>query len=584
LSRDYLNPTAHRLLGASETTIFQADTAFSERKISQLLAPLSINNLDLAASQSSLDEFSPAYEREETRSTFDLTYGSANDLGAAEGLVTTRGERVGLGLAASSAQLKGSSSGNYRRDYRAGATLQWQPRWNHQFILSGDGQFIDQRDSGFEEQDLETKSNSAELSYRWTLTPELTLLANLSRLHDEEDGNGQGLFEDTFSTQIFEGIVDSLPNEIVGDRTRDSESTLSRGELQFVWQSSPLTSILHLDNSDQEVDEDDDLLILSDELGELTGNDIALASSSNTTLSGSTVSWYNTLHLTEWVDLTLGISHEDTELRLSQIPPFTNDTVRSNRTSPRLGILLTPDSDWTVRASYTEGLRKLSFEDQFSLEPTQVGGFSQRYNDLPGTENRTLGIGVDWRGTRGTYLGASFVHRDLIESSAEYAREFIVDFDLEQVSDRVFQTDRFDTHLDQRFVRGYLYQILTERLVGAIDYQFSQQEIFDPQTAEDLSDHDLAATLRYFAPNGVFLYLRGRYRDQEVSSPFEEAVNDDVPLVDLGAGYRLPRRRGIFTVELQNLFDEEITLRQFDGFQTPLSSGVGVRAQFTVQF
>ena len=73
----------------------------------------------------------------------------------------------------------------------------------------------------------------------------------------------------------------------------------------------------------------------------------------------------------------------------------------------------------------------------------------------------------------------------------------------------------------------------------------------------------LPITISYFDPDGWYLRLGGRYVHQNIEefTGANETVkdNEDFVLADAMIGYRLPRRYGILTLSLTNIFDKSFS-------------------------
>ena len=66
--------------------------------------------------------------------------------------------------------------------------------------------------------------------------------------------------------------------------------------------------------------------------------------------------------------------------------------------------------------------------------------------------------------------------------------------------------------------------------------------------------------LRYFNANGLFAGITGTFVDQEVKRAADATLadgSDNFFIVDLSFGWRFAERRGIFSVGVQNLFDQD---------------------------
>ncbi len=78
----------------------------------------------------------------------------------------------------------------------------------------------------------------------------------------------------------------------------------------------------------------------------------------------------------------------------------------------------------------------------------------------------------------------------------------------------------------------------------------------------------LPVTLRYFHPSGFFTRLRTSYIKQKVELVTEDKADDKFMLVDVAAGFRLPKRYGIVSIEVRNLFDKGFNFQGIDS-RTP---------------
>ena len=65
-----------------------------------------------------------------------------------------------------------------------------------------------------------------------------------------------------------------------------------------------------------------------------------------------------------------------------------------------------------VRMAYFETLRPAVLIEQ-TLEPTEIAGFNQFFDDSPGTHARRYGIGIDTRMSEGFYGGLEASLRDI---------------------------------------------------------------------------------------------------------------------------------------------------------------------------
>ena len=83
-----------------------------------------------------------------------------------------------------------------------------------------------------------------------------------------------------------------------------------------------------------------------------------------------------------------------------------------NRISPKLGVRWDITNNLSLRAAVFRWIKPTLAANQ-TLEPTQVAGFNQVYDDNNGDESLRRGVGLDWRLTKQLFVGAEATWRDL---------------------------------------------------------------------------------------------------------------------------------------------------------------------------
>ena len=180
-----------------------------------------------------------------------------------------------------------------------------------------------------------------------------------------------------------------------------------------------------------------------------------------------------------------------------------------------------------------------------TLQPTELAGFNELFDDLDGTRADWLGLGVDVRASEAVQLGAEATLRSLSFQVAPPGGH------------------RHDTQDDDRAM-AYLYWTPTDRIatsVSLIGESFSAKDQDNPDVL-DLRTIAAPVQLTYTLPAGWFATARTTFVAQDVDLPGGAGSQTDLDshgvLVDLAAGYRLPKRRGIIALEITNLFDERL--------------------------
>jgi tetratricopeptide (TPR) repeat protein len=248
-------------------------------------------------------------------------------------------------------------------------------------------------------------------------------------------------------------------------------------------------------------------------------------------------------------------------------------TPERNQFNPKLGVAWNPLPDTTLRAAAFRVLTKTLPLTQQTLEPTQVAGFNQFFDDLQGTASWRYGFGVDQKFTADLSGGAEASRRKLDVpvnvNFAEFTR----------------------TDWKERLGRAYLYW--TPRRWLALNAEFQHErsefgEIRNPGVVH-VTTNRYPLGIGLFHPSGLGIRAKATYFDQE--GRFERATDLALPsetggeafwIVDASAAYRLPRRWGIVSVEGKNLFDKSFRFHDTDPFNPAILPERTIFFRFTL--
>ena len=247
---------------------------------------------------------------------------------------------------------------------------------------------------------------------------------------------------------------------------------------------------------------------------------------------------YSNLQQNDELTWTLGASYQD----------YDEDAFDYDRFNPKLGLRWDIMDTLQFRAAWFK-VAKPALASNRTLEPTQVAGFNQFFDDANGTKSTRYGGALDWQATKDVSLGVEATKRDIKapEFNPVSPTESVAVFD-----DRNEWMDRI-----------YAYWTPADR------WGLSAEAVYDKYESDSSLDFDHPTEVRtlsypvqvqYFHPSGFFGQVGVTYVDQKVrrSSSATLAEGDsDFTVVDLGVGYRLPKRRGIVSVSVQNLFDQD---------------------------
>jgi hypothetical protein len=232
---------------------------------------------------------------------------------------------------------------------------------------------------------------------------------------------------------------------------------------------------------------------------------------------------------------------------------FDDELVDRDQFNPKVGVTWNPFADTTFRAAAFRTLKRTLLSSQ-TLEPTQVAGFNQFYDDVNGSRSWRYGLGMDQHFFSDMHGGVELSRRDLD-----------VPF-VDLTSGQVRETDE-----KEQVVRIYMYWTPHRWLSLSADYQFERFDT-DPVSPRDdmveIKTHLLKFGMGVFHPSGFSSKIQASYVDQE--GEFGNSLSGVVPgddqfwLVDASIGYRLPKRLGLITVVARNLFDKEFMFQDTD--------------------
>ena len=235
------------------------------------------------------------------------------------------------------------------------------------------------------------------------------------------------------------------------------------------------------------------------------------------------------------------------------------DVIHKTRWSPKLGLVWTLDGRTTLRAA---ALRSMNREliGKGTIEPVQVAGFVQFFDDVIGTRADRYALGLDRRLVDGLDVG--------FEASWRRLERPYLDF----LARRAHSDDRQQLH------RTYAYWTPAPRWALRAEYRYQKGRYGDafPLLVEsgnwgilDLRTHSLPLGVRYSHPSGWLadLAVTGYHQSGDflvTTRDERRQARDTFWLTDARVAYRLPRRLGLLSVGVRNLFDTRVRFQDTD--------------------
>jgi tetratricopeptide (TPR) repeat protein len=236
---------------------------------------------------------------------------------------------------------------------------------------------------------------------------------------------------------------------------------------------------------------------------------------------------YANLNFIPTMNTTAGFSYDSyDETGLTSIDGF----------NPKFGFQWNIISNLRLRMAWFESIKSPLATNQ-TIEPTQIAGFNQLFDDINGTKSRRMGIGFDAHYENKIFTGVEVSKRDLSSPRFLSANSVFLD------------------HKENLYY-GYLYGVLHKNWVAKSEIRF--EKFSRPQSElQQIDTLSAPIGIDYFNPNGFFANLTGTFVRQKVERlGREKEGTEKYFLVDASIGYRLPNRKGILSLEARNLFDE----------------------------
>ncbi|MBF6648064.1 FecR domain-containing protein [Methylobacter sp. BlB1] len=266
--------------------------------------------------------------------------------------------------------------------------------------------------------------------------------------------------------------------------------------------------------------------------------------------NGSNQYAYLNLKLPYRVTGTLGLSNDYSHAK---------DQKDKLRIYPKVGLMWDMNDKAKLRLAYFSGKKRPLAAVQ-SIEPTQIAGFNQFFDDFAGYSFSFYGGALDFVIQPTVFAGLELSQRDVFDP----------------LPGALF------TKQDSAAV--YLNWAALDRFSISTRYRYTYNKYpHESIPLDKLFTHSVPLEFRYFDPSGFFSKLTGTYISQETGScesqdptcVYEEGGDNKESssffLLDAAIGYRLPKRLGIVSLEGKNLLNKKY---RFDDMSRVDSSNI----------
>ena len=252
-----------------------------------------------------------------------------------------------------------------------------------------------------------------------------------------------------------------------------------------------------------------------------------------------------------------------------------------NQFNPKVGATWAFKSGTTLRGAWFRTLKRTLVTDQ-TLEPTQVAGFNQFFDDATATKSDVWGLALDQKLGKRAFVGADYMQRDMT------IPQTLFDLGPPTVVSIEERTGK------ENLARGYLLGAPHRLLTLGAEYSYEKFErdpsLFLPY--QTLKTRRVPLTARFFHPSGISAFAAATWIKQEgdfltfdeTGQPSYYAGDQSFWVVDAGLRYRLPKRYGFLVAGVNNLTDEKSTYQSTDAKNLAYQPGRVIYGRVVVAF
>jgi tetratricopeptide (TPR) repeat protein len=247
--------------------------------------------------------------------------------------------------------------------------------------------------------------------------------------------------------------------------------------------------------------------------------------------------------------------------------------------NPKLGLVWQPAESTLVRGAIFKTVSRSLVNSQ-TIEPTNVAGFNQFFDDVTASLIWNYGVGIDQKFSHTLFAGAKYLQRDLEVPFIQ----------LDEISGT---TSPAEDDWREQIGSAYLYWAPVKWMSLGLEYFYEDFEQDEMEVGaifgvNGVTNHRLVPQMSFFHPCGFSARIWANYVDQKRNFkeyvPEEAVASDQFWQVDAALSYRLPKRYGIVSLVAKNLFNEEFNYIDTDPANPRFLPEQRVFLSLTVQF
>jgi tetratricopeptide (TPR) repeat protein len=222
-----------------------------------------------------------------------------------------------------------------------------------------------------------------------------------------------------------------------------------------------------------------------------------------------------------------------------------------NKLSPKIGLRVEPSDMLLFRFAAFQSVKPALIVNQ-TLEPTQIVGFSQFFDDSNGTISKRYAAGIDVNFAGHLYSGLELSRRELKDPHIKNGRLL------------------FGEPVEQ-LAAVYVNWPISPNWSAGLEYHHRNFTVQEETAAafgqpSNLLNEFVPFSIHYFARNRLSAGLTATFVSQSFDDPIadKKRVSSRFTVIDAICSYQLPRRLGQFKIEVRNVLDKKFSYRDLN--------------------
>jgi len=235
------------------------------------------------------------------------------------------------------------------------------------------------------------------------------------------------------------------------------------------------------------------------------------------------------------------------------------NALKTTRLNPKFGLTWIPNEAVTIRLAAYKSLKSDLLNDQ-TIQPTQVAGFNQFFDEVNNTESWSFGAGVDQILNDSTRIGYQWTRRQSKMPNYMEPDKYAIP----PIENGYIKYENYT----EESQRAYINEIFNKNITSSLSYTYIKSNRPNYDTTL-LKTNKIALGLSYFESTGLSFNLNPAYYLQSGKYFTESNPNkkSDFLNLDIDIRYRLPNRHGQLIFGVFNLFNNHFNFTTYDPFR-----------------